>query len=173
MLVDQAHAKGVLIEAEMDRIMGDSRSHPEVAESVQALGNYTDPTRAAEFARVTGCDILAVFVGNIHGVYRTQKKLDLNRLKLIKAQVPCHLSLHGGSALMAQDITTAIGYGVVKININTELRLAFRETLENVLKGTDEAAVYKIMPPVIAAIQKVVEEKLDLFNSANRTINNV
>lgn len=163
-LVDQAHQKGVLIEAEIDKIMGESRFSEEVAETVQARGNYTDPAKAADFVSQTGCDLLAVFVGNLHGTYSTSPKLDLERLQLIHQQVPCFLSLHGGSGLLPADIQKAIKQGVVKVNVNTELRIAFRKTLENVLKGSEEIAIYKVMPPVIAAVQKVVEEKIDLFN---------
>jgi len=172
-LVAQAHEKGILIEGEMDRILGDSRPHDELAESVQASGIYTDPQRAEDFVNQTGCDILAVFIGNIHGTYKTPKKLDVERLKAIKGRVSCFLSLHGGSGLLPEDIKKAIGLGVVKINVNTELRIALRETLENVLKGSDEMAIYKIMTPVIAAVQKVTEEKIKLFGSVGKTAENV
>jgi fructose-bisphosphate aldolase, class II len=165
-LVEQAHAKGVLIEAEIDRILGDSKNHSELPESVQASGDYTDPQRAADFVSQTGCDILAIFIGNLHGTYQQAPRLDLERLKLIVEKVPGFFSLHGGSGLLAEDIREAIKIGrIVKINVNTELRLVYRDTLENVLRGSDEIAVYKIMPPVIAAIQKVVEEKIQLFGS--------
>lgn len=171
-LVEQAHQKGILLEAEIDKILGDSRYHEEVAESVQATGNYTDPEKAADFVNQTGCDILAVFVGNIHGTYQTTKKIDLERLKLIREKVDLpvgsrsgFLSLHGGSGLLGEDIKQAISLGVVKVNVNTELRVSYRETLENVLRGSDEVAIYKIMPPVMAAVQRVVEEKIQLFGS--------
>lgn len=167
-LVVQAHQKGILIEGEIDKILGESQYHYEVAESVQASGNYTDPGKATDFVKNTGVDILAVFVGNIHGTYQTGKKLDLERLRMIREKVSCFFSLHGGSGLLGEDIKEAIKLGVVKINVNTELRLAFRETLENVLKGSDEVAIYKIMPPVIAAVQKVVEEKIQLFASGGK-----
>lgn len=165
-LVEQAHAKGVLIEGEIEKIVGESKPHEEVAESVQAMNNYTDPQKAADFVTQTGCDLLAVFVGNIHGTYRTPKKLDLERLKMIRQAVgeKTFFSLHGGSTIVGEDIQAAIKLGVVKINVNTELRIAFRETLENVLRGSDEVAVYKIMTPVMAAVQKVVEEKIELFH---------
>ena len=163
-LVEQAHQKGVLIEAEIDKIEGESRFSDETAESVQAIGSYTDPTKAANFVKQTGCDILAVFIGNLHGTYSTPPKLDLERLQMIHQQTPCFLSLHGGSGLLPEEIQKAIKLGVVKINVNTELRIAYKETLENVLKGSEEIAIYKIMPPVIAAVQKIVEEKIDLFN---------
>jgi len=171
-LVELAHAKGVLIEAEIDQIGGDSKPHEEDSETVQAMTTYTDPDRAADFIAQTGCDILAVFVGNIHGVYKTAKKIDVERLKLISEKVSylpagrqVFLSLHGGSTIGKEDIYQAIKLGIVKINVNTELRIAYRDTLENVLKGAEEVAVHKIMPPVIAAVQKVVEEKIQLFKN--------
>jgi ketose-bisphosphate aldolase len=165
-LVEQAHPKGILIEGEIDKILGESQYHEELAESVQATANYTEPAKAADFIAQTGVDILAVFVGNIHGAYQGQKKLDLERLALIRqsAGSGVFFSLHGGSTIGEEDIRAAIRAGVVKINVNTELRLAYRQTLENVLRGSDEVAIYKIMPPVIAAVQKVVEEKIELFS---------
>ena len=174
-LVEQAHAKGILIEAELDKITGESKPHEEMAESVQAMNNYTDPQKAADFITQTGCDLLAVMVGNIHGVYQTPKKIDLERLRMIrqavdKKNLPAGrqvlFSLHGGSTIGWEDIQSAIKLGVVKINVNTELRVAFRNTLENILKGSDEVAVYKIMMPVIAAVQKVVEDKIQLFKKS-------
>ena len=168
-LVEQAHEKGLLVEAEMDRIMGESKAHLETPESIQAQSSYTDPEKAAAFVAATGCDILAVFIGNLHGVYQQEPRLDLERLGLIAEKVPCFLSLHGGSGLFAEDVQKAIQIGrIVKINVNTELRLAYRSTLENVLRGSDEVALYKIMPPVIAAVQKVVEEKIQLFGSQGK-----
>ncbi len=170
LLAEQAHEKGILLEAEMDKIMGESKPHEDIAESVQAMANYTDPQKAADFVGQTGCDILAVFVGNIHGTYQTVKRLDIERLKMIRDKIPCYFSLHGGSGLVTEDIREAIKLGVVKVNINTELRVAYRETLENVLRGSDEVAVYKIMPPVIAAVQKVVEDKIELFGGSGKAI---
>lgn len=167
-LVEEAHRRGVLIEGEIDKILGESAYHEELAESIQATANYTDPAAAADFVSQTGVDILAVFVGNIHGAYQGVKKLDLERLRLIRQAVGPNVffSLHGGSTIGEEDIRAAIKEGVVKININTELRLAYRQTLENVLRGSEEVAIYKIMPPVIAAVQKVVEEKIELFNKS-------
>lgn len=172
-LVEQAHQKQILVEAEMDKILGESKYSKEQAESVQAMGGYTDPAKAAAFAQQTGCDILAVFVGNLHGTYPTSPKLDLERLQMIHQQVPCLLSLHGGSGLLTEDIRAAIKLGVVKVNVNTELRLVFKETLENVLKGSEDVAIYKIMPPVMAAVQKVVEEKIELFGPSEKVATNV
>ena len=168
-LVGQAHQKGVLIEAEIDQILGDSRPHSELPESIQASGSYTDPQKAADFVAQTGCDILAVFIGNLHGTYKESPLLDLERLRMVVQTVPCFLSLHGGSGLRKEDVQKAIEIGrIVKINVNTELRVAYRETLENVLRGSDEVAIHKIMPPVVAAVQKVVEGKMQLFGSQGK-----
>jgi len=166
LLVEQAHQKGVLVEAEIDKILGESQKNEEASESIQAMANYTDPDKAFDFVSQTGCDILAIFIGNLHGVYQDSPKLDIDRLKILAQELPCFLSLHGGSGLEEEDVKKAISIGrVVKINVNTELRLAYKETLENVLRGSDEIAVYKLMPPVIAAVQKIVEEKIQLFKS--------
>lgn len=167
-LVKMAHDKGVLIEAEVDKIVGESQFHNELAESVQARAIYTDPEKAAEFVGQTGVDIFAVFIGNLHGTYREPPKLDIERLSSIRERVGCFLSLHGGSGLFEEHLRLAIKVGIVKVNINTELRLAYRETLINVLRGSEEVAIYKIMPPVVAAVQKVVEEKMELFGSSGR-----
>ena len=173
MIVEQAHQKQILVEGEIDKILGESAPHKEEAESVQASGNYTDPEKVADFVSQTGVDILAVFVGNLHGTYPQPPKLDLERLKMIAEKLSCFLSLHGGSGLLKEDIKQAIAIGkVVKINVNTELRVAYRETLENVLKGSEEVAIYRIMPPVIAAVQKVVEEKIRLFGSEGKATQN-
>jgi fructose-bisphosphate aldolase class II len=159
-LANLAHAKGLLLEAEIDAILNaDDNSQV----------NYTDPQKAADFVAQTGCDLLAVFVGNRHGVCPEGEPLDLNRLGQIAVQTNCFLTLHGGSGIAHDQIKQAINLGIVKININTELRLAYRETLENVLRGSDEVAIHQLMPPVIAAIQKIVEEKIELFNNQSPT----
>lgn len=169
LLVEQARPKGVLIEAEIDKIAGESLLHQDSAESLQATSAYTDPDKAADFVNRTECNLLAVFIGNLHGVYPQPPKLDIERLKIISQKVNCYLSLHGGSGLLEEDVKAAINLGVVKVNINTELRIAFRQTLENILRGSDEMAVYKIMVPVVAAVEKVVEGKIAIFN--NRGLN--
>ena len=159
--------RGFLVEAEMDHITGSSAPHPgKKIKLVQAQREYTDPDKAAHFVHLTGVDTLAVFIGNVHGIYADTKFLDLDRLHRIAQKVHCFLSLHGGSGIDGGMIKNAIDVGkIVKININTELRIAFRESLEKVLETTDEVATYKLMPPVIAAVQAVVEKKMKLFGS--------
>ncbi len=164
-----AHAQGVLVEAEIDKITGESRPHRESAESFQAAGVYTDPEKAALFAQESGADIFAVFIGNVHGVYKDPVKLDIKRLKLIREKVTCFLSLHGGSGIPAEEIKKVIEVGrVVKINVSTEIRVAYRSALEKSLAESEEVAPYKIMEPVVQAVQRVVEEKMKMFGSVGK-----
>lgn len=166
-LVEYAHESGVLVEAEIDRIPETSIPHSETAVEIAKDFLMTDPTKAAEFVEKTGVDVLAVFIGNLHGVYTTAEKLDLERLEKLKEKLPCFLSLHGGSGILDNDIKKAIEVGgVVKINVNTELRVIYRKSLEEKLQKSDSVKMYEVMPEVIDAVQKVVEDKIRLFESA-------
>jgi len=161
--------KGILVEAEIDYITGSSAPHlTKSIKAVQRQGNYTNPERARQFVKLTGVDTLAVFVGNVHGVYDAPPMLDFDRLNEL-SKLPCFLSLHGGSGIAAPTIKKTIETGrVVKINVNTELRMAYRKALEKQLKTSDEVAIYKLMPPVISAVQKVVEKKIRIFGSKGK-----
>lgn len=169
-LADTAHAKGILIEGEMDAITGSSSDHTaERAAEYQDNRLYTDPEKAKTFVAATGIDTFASFIGNAHGLYAGEKKIDIERLRAIRLALPASfLSLHGGSGIPESDIKQAIQNGVVKINVNSELRVAYKKALQEALVSSDEVAIYKLMPPVIAAVQKIVEEKIQLFGSAGK-----
>lgn len=167
-LADYAHKYGVVIEAEVDHIQGSSADHlsekPDVDKSL-----FTDPARAKEFIEKTGIDVFASFVGNLHGVYSEKKHLNMELLAKIHEENPnTFLSLHGGSGIIEEDIKQAIKCGVVKINVNSELRIAFKMTLEEELKNTKEIAAYKFMEKPIEEMQKVVEYKIKIFGSENK-----
>ena len=105
----------------------------------------------------------------MHGKYSVPKVLDLNLLAKIREALDCNISLHGGSGTPAHYFEEAVKIGVSKININSDMRVAFRNTLEKVLKeNPDEFAVMKLMDEVIEAVQGVVEEKIDMFGSAGK-----
>ena len=167
-VVKKAHQKELLVEGEIDHITGSSKLHKSKAAQVQAEGNYTEAARAAEFVKATNVDTLAVFIGNVHGIYADSPELDLERLQEISKTVDSFLSLHGGSGIRDADIKKAIKNGISKINVNSELRLAFFNTLKDTLKTTDELAAYKFMTPVIDEVQKVVEKKIKVFGSAGK-----
>lgn len=167
-VVTMAHEKGLLVEGEIDHFPGASADlRSKNVEEVS--GKMTDPVQAADFVERTGIDTFASFVGNIHGIYANQKRLDLQRLRQIREAVgEKFLSLHGGSGVRGEDLKEAMRIGVVKVNVNAELRVAFRDTLRKVLRESEEVAIYKIMPEVIGAVQKVVEKKIELLGSAGK-----
>lgn len=171
----EAHRTNLLVEGEIDNLNvlgGGSADHrAESVERVRAAHLYTDPEKAQEFVTATGIDTFASFVGNVHGLYREEKTIDLELLRRISERLPGKfLSLHGGSGIPASQIKAAIELGVVKINVNSELRVAFRDSLKKTLESGEgeEVAIYRIMPASIEAMQKVVEEKILLFGSAGK-----
>lgn len=175
-VTEEAHGKGIVVEGEIDNInaLGASSSdHRRVnIETVRDEKLYTDPDKAAQFVKETKVDIFASFIGNVHGLYSEAKTLRMDLLLKIVEKLPeTFLSLHGGSGIPADQIKEAINAGIVKINVNSELRVAFRDALKKTLEeetARDEVAIYKIMPEAIAAMQKVVEEKILLFGSAGK-----
>ena len=167
-LAQYAHKKGILIEGEIDHIEGSSSDHTKEKPSVDS-NLYTDPKKAKRFVEETGIDTFASFVGNLHGIYSENKHLNMDLLKEIQNAIPnTYLSLHGGSGIIEKDITEAIKIGIVKINVNSEMRIAFKLTLQEVLDNSDEIAVYKIMEKPIEEVTKVVESKIKLFGSSNK-----
>ena len=163
-VVKMAHSKGILVEGEIDAIPETSIPHSKTAEEITQDLPMTDPISAAEFVEKTGIDILAFFVGNLHGTYETAERIDFERLKKIREKVNCFLSLHGGSGIADEDIRKAITVGkIVKVNVNTELRVAFRNALERALAESQSVKVYEVMPGVINEVQKIVEKKIGLF----------
>ena len=170
-LVPKAHAKGLTVEGEIDHIAGSSNVHKEQITLEEIKGGFTKPEKAKEFVAETGVDIFAAFFGNVHGVFPVQPNIDLELLKRIRAALPdTFLSMHGGSGISDEEVKAAIKEGrIAKINVNTEIRRAFRDNLEKALKeNPDQYAVYKIMPDVIAAVQKVVEHKIEVFGSEGK-----
>jgi len=170
-VVELVHQKNLVVEGEYDHIQGSSEIHQGSAKSEIKKIPMTDPDKALDFVKETGVDILAAFFGNVHGVFSEGgEDLDLERLDTISSKMPDKfLSLHGGSGIADEQVKEAIKRGITKVNINTEMRQAFRKNMEEVLdKNPNEIAMYKIEQPVIDEIQKIVEQKIDVFGSANK-----
>jgi len=170
-VVEKAHGQNLLVEGEIDHIQGSSADHRQVdPQEMQKLGSYTKPEQALEFVKKTNVNILASFIGNVHGIYKKSPVLDLDLLKQISQTIPnTYLSLHGGSGISAKYIQGAINSGnIVKINVNSEMRIAFKNTLQTELNNTNEIAVYKFIGPVINAVKQVVMDKMQLFGSVGK-----
>ena len=121
----------------------------------------------------TKIDLLAPAIGNIHGMFKNapNPNLDIERIKEIKEALrqssgqAAPLVLHGGSGIIEDDFLQAIDAGISIIHINTELRLAWREGMERVLKeNPEEIAPYKLLPAVVEEIRKAAYNRLKLFN---------
>ncbi len=161
-------AKILVVEGELGKIFGRSQIHQEKTVTL-SKGDFTNPDEAERFAKETRVDSLAVIFGNVHGVYEQMPHLDFERLQEIKKRVECFLVLHGGSGIPENEIRQAIQLGIVKINISTELRLAFAGALRTSLaEHPEEIAPYAFFPPAISAVQKIAEEKMKLFGSADK-----
>ena len=170
-VVEYARFTGALVEAEERYFMGSSNVHNEDIDYEEVRRYMTKPDQAADFVAKTGIDTFAAQVGNLHGRYPAPKQLDLKLLQRIRGAINCNISLHGGSDTPGHYFREAAKIGVSKVNNNSDLRYAYRTTLEKVLKGNpDEYAVVKLMPPVYEAVQKVVEEKIDTFGSAGEAV---
>lgn len=171
-VVEAAHAKGLLVEAEIDRMARKSSEvYKEQITMEELKKTFSKPEKVKEFIDETKADTMATLFGNIHGVFPTQPPLDFDLIKRICEAVPnTFLSIHGGSGIPEEEVKKAIEVGgFVKVNINTEMRRAFREALEEALEEEeDELALYKVLPPVVEAVQKVVEIKIETFGSGGK-----
>lgn len=170
-VVEYAKFTGALVEAEERYFMGSSNVHKEAIDYEEVKKYNTKPQEAIDFVAKTGIDTLAVQIGNLHGLYPVPKELNLELLQQIRDSINCQISLHGGSGTPLHYFEDAAKIGVSKININSDMRYAFRKTLEKVLaENPDEYAVVKLMPSVYEEVQKVVEEKIAAFGSAKKAV---
>lgn len=170
-VVEYAKFTGALVESEPHYFGGSSNVHTENIDYEEIKKTFSTPEGSRQFVEATGIDTYAAAIGNLHGKYPVPKELDLELLQRVRDAIPCQISLHGGSGTPLHYFEDAARIGVSKININSDMRVAFRDTLEKVLREhPDEYAVVKLMPEVFGAVQAVVEEKITAFGSAGKAV---
>lgn len=170
-VVDYASFTGALVESEPHYFGGSSNVHDEAINYDEIRKTFSTPEGARAFVEATGIDTFAAAIGNLHGKYPVPKELDLELLRQIRSAIDCQISLHGGSGTPSHYFEEAAKIGVSKININSDMRYAFRKSLEKVLaENPDEYAIVKLMPEVYGAVQAVVEEKIQSFGSAGKAV---
>lgn len=170
-VVEYARFTGALVESEPHYFGGSSNLHDEAFDYEEIKKTFSSPEGARAFQEATGIDTFAAAVGNLHGKYPVPKELDLDLLRRIRESISCQISLHGGSGTPLHFFEEAARIGVSKININSDMRVAYRKTLEKVLaENPNEYAVVKLMPEVYDAVQAVVEEKINAFGSARKAV---
>jgi len=156
---DLARAAGGAVEAELGHVAGGE----DVARATQA-GQLTDPAEAERFLNATGAGCLAVSIGNVHGAYAGEPRLDWARLDAVRAAVDVPLSLHGASGLPAGDVVRAVKAGIRKANVNTELRAAYLAATRDGLDAADDGLrVLALHDAQVNAVRGVAESKLDLL----------
>ena len=158
----------ILVEGEIGDIGTGSEIHATAPDLSKGLST---PEDARRYVEATGVDILAPAVGNMHGMLKSmiqgdaRKHLDIPRIAAIKKATGAFMTLHGGSGTDDADFLKAIDAGINIVHINTELRVAWRQGLEQALtQQPDEVVPYKILAPAEAAVHRVVRSRLQLFN---------
>lgn len=170
-VVEYAKFTGALVESEPHYFGGGSNVFKEDIDYEEIKKTFSTPEGSKHFTEATAIDTFAAAVGNLHGKYPVPKQLDLELLARIRDAIQCQISLHGGSDTPLHYFEEAVRIGVSKININSDLRYTYRTNLERVLaENPDEYAVFKLMPEVLSAVQAVVEEKIQAFNSAGKAV---
>ena len=162
-MVRICHGMGVTVEGELGHV-GDNEGKGKLE---NPSDYYTDPAVALDYIRRTGVDALAVAVGNAHGDYKFPPKLDFDRITAIREATGTPLVLHGGSGLSDDDFRKAVGRGICKINIFTDLDKAGKAGIE---KGLDSGAssMMGLIPYEIEAMKEVVRNKISLFGSVGK-----
>lgn len=170
-IVAYAKFTGAVVESEPHYFAGGSNVFTTEIDYEEIKKTFSTPEGAKAFVDATGIDTFAAAIGNLHGKYPVPKQLDLELLQRIRQAISCNISLHGGSDTPGHYFEQAAKIGVSKININSDMRFAFRQTVEKVLKEhPEEFALVKLMDEVKDAVQKVVEEKIDTFGSSGKAI---
>ncbi|MFQ5867122.1 MAG: class II fructose-1,6-bisphosphate aldolase [bacterium] len=164
-VVEMGHAVGVPVEGEIGKIAG-TEDHITVSE-VEA--SMTEPEEALRFVQDTGVDSLAVAVGSVHRMKKKEAKLDHERIGKIAELVKIPLVLHGSSGVMDDEMKRGIKEGLCKINVATQLNMAFVEGMRKALnEKPEEVDPRKILRVSKELLKKVVKDRIRVFGCSGR-----
>lgn len=164
-VVEYALLRGTTVEAEL----GSLRGEEDDLIVYEKDAKYTDPQQARDFVEKTGIDSLAISIGTAHGLYKTEPKLDFDRLEKIGKLVDIPLVLHGASGLSEEDVRKCIKRGICKVNIATELKIPFSNALKKYFNNNPNANDPRhYMEPAKRAMKEVVIDKIKMCMSENR-----
>ena len=171
---EAAHAMGVTVEAEIGRL-------GQISDEEKAGDNLTHPEEAARFVADTGVDMLAVAIGTTHGLYKGTPHIAHERLKEVAAEVPIPLVMHGGTGVPDDDVRRAISLGIGKVNIDTQIRVAFYDTvIEQVHQveknfaevdasdGVRKYDIRKVLAPARDAMCEAIKGRMSVFGSMGK-----
>lgn len=164
-VVEYAHRYDVSVEAELGRLGGIEDDL--VVDAKDAL--YTNPQQAVEFIEKTGIDSLAIAIGTAHGLYKSDPKLDFDRLSEIRSIVDIPLVLHGASGVPDKDVRECIKRGICKVNVATELKIAFADALKSYLiENPDANDPRHYMKPAKLAMKEIVKKIITTCGCAGK-----
>lgn len=164
-VVEYAHRYDVSVEAELGRLGGIEDDL--VVDAKDAL--YTNPQQAVEFIEKTGIDSLAIAIGTAHGLYKSDPKLDFDRLSEIRSIVDIPLVLHGASGVPDKDVRECIKRGICKVNVATELKIAFADALKSYLiENPDANDPRHYMKPAKLAMKDIVKKIITTCGCAGK-----
>ena len=155
-VVELAKNYGANVEAELGYVA-------KLGQSTEKTG-FTEPEDAKKFVEQTGVDALAVAIGTAHGFYKKEPKLDFERLQAINKITDAALVLHGGSGVPHEQIKKAVSLGINKVNIATEIKNAFMQSLKQLFKENEEIDLRKVFPPAIMAVKNLIIEKMKIVS---------
>jgi fructose-bisphosphate aldolase class II/tagatose 1,6-diphosphate aldolase GatY/KbaY len=156
-VVETAQRCGVWVEAELGYVA-------KLGQSDEKIG-FTDPEEARIFVEETGVNALAVAIGTVHGFYKGEPKLDLERLSAIQHLVFVPLVLHGGSGIPDAMLQAVIQRGICKVNVATEIKNIFIKILQTELQNTENIDLRTLFPPAIQAVRDLVKQKIDIVSN--------
>ncbi|MDD4797552.1 MAG: class II fructose-bisphosphate aldolase [Eubacteriales bacterium] len=159
-VVNICHPMGISVEAELGHVGSGSS-----VDDIQNSDHYTSPEQAAEFVERTGCDSLAVAIGNAHGHYVAAPNLDFDRLAKIRAAIDIPLVLHGGSGIPDEQFGKCAVMGMSKFNVFTDLNVGYAEAIKKVIdeKGTSRGMLGAMLGAK-EATKEVIRHKMRILN---------
>jgi fructose-bisphosphate aldolase class II len=164
-LTEIAHAVGIPVESELGRVAGTEDGY----EETKIEGLMTDPRQAREFVERTHCDSLAVAVGSVHRMQTKAAPLDIARIRVIRNEVDIPLVLHGGSGVSVESLSEAMKAGIAKINVATQLNMAFVRGMADFTRAhPEEADPRKPLGEARKALKEIVRSHIRLFGCAGK-----
>ena len=155
-VVELAKQYGANVEAELGYVAKLGQSHEK--------NGFTQPDEARRFVEETGVDALAVAIGSAHGFYEQPPELQMDLLEEINKATDATLVLHGSSGISHDDLKKAVRLGICKINLATEIKNMFMQTLQQTLRNNEEIDLRKVFPVATQAVTNLVKEKLTVVS---------
>ncbi|MCQ5130092.1 class II fructose-bisphosphate aldolase [Butyricicoccus faecihominis] len=162
-VVEYAHKHGVVVEAEIGRILGRN-----VEGTYQGEDYLVQVEDAVRLAQKTHVDSLAIGIGTAHGFYKEKPNINIERLQQVNAAIDTPLVLHGGTGVPFDTVRACIQNGMAKVNFGTQLHATYIDTLKKELTDYQETDIAAFMIPVRSAIQSVVQSLIQVCGAENR-----